>query len=151
MAYLPFVRGVTDTIGRLLKQRYDIKTVFTPLQKIAHLMRSPKDRLPYQCPGVYKIDCSCGSSYIGQTKRSIATRVTGHIKAVRDNETQKSAIAEHILQGGTQHWIELHDPTQTQVLSTVWRSHLSEDGFKLASVWPSEMFLKYRQKEHESG
>ncbi|CAH2267717.1 jg4325 [Pararge aegeria aegeria] len=26
----------------------------------------------------------------------------------RDNETQKSAIAEHILQGGTQHWIELH-------------------------------------------
>ncbi|CAH2244822.1 jg16101 [Pararge aegeria aegeria] len=116
MAYLSFVRGMTDKIGRLLKQWYDIKTAFTPIQKIVHLMRSPKDRLPYQCFGVYKIDCSCGSSYIEQTKRSIATRVIEHIKAVRDNETQKSAISEHILQGGTQHWIELHDP---KVLTTV--------------------------------
>ncbi|CAH2210482.1 jg25889 [Pararge aegeria aegeria] len=91
---------------------------------------------------------SSGCSYIGQTKRSIATRVTEHIKAVRDNETHKSAIAEHILQGGTQYWIELHDP---KVLSTdrhyiprlvreaiEIRKHTNfnrEDGFKLASVW----------------
>ncbi|CAH2242445.1 jg20445 [Pararge aegeria aegeria] len=57
-------------------------------------------------------------------------------------------MADHILQGGTQHWIELHDP---KVLSTdrhyiprlvreaieirKYNNFNREDGFKLASVW----------------
>ncbi|CAH2238886.1 jg13694 [Pararge aegeria aegeria] len=50
-----------------------------------------------------------------QTQISIATRVTLQKQVVRDNDPQKAAIAEHILQGGTQHWLQLHDP---KVLST---------------------------------
>ncbi|CAH2088741.1 unnamed protein product [Euphydryas editha] len=167
MAYLPFVKGVTDRIGTLLKKQYNIKTVFTPLQKIAQMMRSPKDRLPFQCPGVYKIDCSCGSSYIGQTKRPISTRVSEHIKAVKNNDPQKSAIAEHILHPGTNHWIELHNP---RVLSTdrhyiprlvreaieirKHRNFNRDDGFKLASMWnpvvelckPEQSRMKAKEK-----
>lgn len=82
-----------------------MKTVFTPLKKIAQYLRSPKDRFPLEKPGVYKINCSCGSSYIGQTKRIIACRVGEHIKAVKNADVHKSAIAQHLLESGSNHWI----------------------------------------------
>ncbi|RVE40688.1 hypothetical protein evm_014663 [Chilo suppressalis] len=58
---------------------------------------------------------NCGGSYSGQTKRTIACRMKEHIKAVRNNDTQKSAIAEHLIDSGSNHWIELHNP---QIIST---------------------------------
>lgn len=147
-AFLPFVKGVTDKIGRLLKKQYNIKTVYTPWKKIGNVLRSPKDYIPLQHPGVYKVDCSCGSSYIGQTKRSIATRIHEHIRAVKNNDQQKSAIAEHLLQSGSNHWIELHKP---KVLSNErhyiprlvreaieiqkYKNFNREDGFVLANAW----------------
>ncbi|KAF9813314.1 hypothetical protein SFRURICE_015796 [Spodoptera frugiperda] len=33
-------------------------------------------------PGVYMIPCDCGSSYIGETRRNITTRLKGHIRSV---------------------------------------------------------------------
>ncbi|XP_059055747.1 uncharacterized protein LOC131849649 [Achroia grisella] len=73
-AYMPYLRGITDKIGTALN-KYSIKTVYYPPSKVTNNLRSPKDKLPYEAPGVYKIDCSCGSFYIGQTKRSIAERL----------------------------------------------------------------------------
>ncbi|KAI5638761.1 hypothetical protein NE865_08645 [Phthorimaea operculella] len=146
-AFLPYVKGVTDKIGRLLG-KFSIKTVFTPFNKIGKLLRSPKDQLPLQTPGVYKVNCSCGSSYIGHTKRTIVDRMKEHIRAVKNNDAQKSAIAEHLNQAETNHWIELHNP---QVLSTErhyiprlvreaieitkYKNFNREDGFKLSSAW----------------
>ncbi|XP_049877866.1 uncharacterized protein LOC126375067 [Pectinophora gossypiella] len=93
-AFLPYLKGVTDKIGNILN-KYLIKTIFTPSKKIAQSLRSPKDCFPFESPGVYKIDCSCGSSYIGQTKRSISCRIKEHISDMKKNDVQKSAIAEH--------------------------------------------------------
>ncbi|KAI5643765.1 hypothetical protein NE865_04161 [Phthorimaea operculella] len=108
-AYLPYVKGVTDKIGTVLSKG-SIKTVFTPLSKISYSLRTPKDVIPIQNAGVYKVQCSCGKSYIGQTKRSISERVKEHIAAVKNRQTHKSAIAEHLLTSGANHWIELHAP-----------------------------------------
>ncbi|CAH0728911.1 unnamed protein product, partial [Brenthis ino] len=58
---------------------------------------TPKSVIPYQTPGVYKIDCTCGSSYIGQTKRTIAEQVKEHIATLNNCQMAKSAIAEHLL------------------------------------------------------
>ncbi|XP_059046970.1 uncharacterized protein LOC131842461 [Achroia grisella] len=93
--FLPYIKGVTDKISRLLS-KYSVDTVFTPHRKIKQMLRSPKDNFPLQHPGVYKVDCSCGSSYIGQTKRTIARRIAEHIKAIKNNDPRKSAIAEHL-------------------------------------------------------
>ncbi|XP_059049894.1 uncharacterized protein LOC131844916 [Achroia grisella] len=82
--FLPYIKGVTDKISRLLS-KYSVDTVFTPHRKIKQMLRSPKDNFPLQHPGVYKVDCSCGSSYIGQTKR-IARRIAEHIKAIKNND-----------------------------------------------------------------
>lgn len=145
--FLPYIKGITDKIGTVLKN-LSIKTVYTPLSKMSQRVRTAKDVIPFQTPGVYKVDCSCGSSYIGQTKRTIAERVKEHIAAVKNRQTNKSAIAEHLLDSGPNHWIELHEP---KILSTVGyyyqrmvreaieikkhRNFNREDGFKLSSTW----------------
>lgn len=157
-AFLPYVRGVTDRIANVLN-RYSIKTVFSPHRKVAQFLRSPKDSFPLEKPGVYKIDCSCGSTYIGQTKRTVACRVKEHIRAVKNNEPEKSAIAKHLLEAGTNHWIELHNP---QIISTErhyiprlvreaieiskYNNFNRDDGFQLSSVWNPVVRLCSNQK-----
>ena len=52
---------------------------------------------------VYKIPCSCGKEYIGETKRALGTCLKEHQAATRRGEVEKSAIAEHA-------WAEQHHP-----------------------------------------
>lgn len=111
-AFLPYVKGVTDRIGKILK-RYKIKTIFRPPQKIRQYLRSVKDNVPLQSPGVYAVPCSCGHFYIGQTKRSIGVRLKEHIKAVQNESPNKSAICEHLMDN-SDHWIRFD---QAKVLS----------------------------------
>ncbi|CAK1585035.1 unnamed protein product [Parnassius mnemosyne] len=51
-------------------KRASIKTYFKPPKKISQFLPSVKCNVPLQDAGVYKLDCECGFSYIGQTKRS---------------------------------------------------------------------------------
>lgn len=71
-----------------------------------------------------------------------------HIAAVKNRQINKSAVAEHLLDMGTNHWMELHDP---KILSTDRHYHTRvireaieikkhknfnrEDGFKLSPAW----------------
>jgi len=112
-AFLPYVEDVTDRIERLLR-RHNVKTVFKPTHQVSDLLRSVKDaRDPLSTAGVYKIPCSCGSAYIGTTKRSISTRIKEHQRNCRLGHTDKSAVAEHAFEERI-HNINFND---TQVLS----------------------------------
>lgn len=75
--------------------------MFKPPTKIRHYLRSVKDNIPLRTQGVYEVPCSCGSSYIGQTKRSIGVRLNEHVKAVRDKDVNKSAIYQHLVENDT--------------------------------------------------
>ncbi|XP_076391768.1 uncharacterized protein LOC143265172 [Megachile rotundata] len=76
--FLQYIQGTTDRIGRILR-KHNIKTVFTTHTKIGQLLTYPKDPQPQpSTPGVYKILCSCGQVYIGETGRSVNTRVKEH-------------------------------------------------------------------------
>ncbi|ETW93509.1 MAG: hypothetical protein ETSY2_51300 [Candidatus Entotheonella gemina] len=57
---------------------------------------------------MYRIPCSCGKEYIGETKRALRTRLKEHQAATRRGETEKSAIAEHA-------WAEQHCPAWDEV------------------------------------
>ena len=112
-AYLPFISGVTDRIGRILRKE-KVKTVFKPTRKIQECLRSAKDKKdPLSASGVYRIPCTCGSVYIGTTKRFINTRIKEHKANCRLGQTDKSAVAEHTLR--TDHRIKFEE---TQVLAT---------------------------------
>lgn len=78
-----------ETLGRILTKVEDL----TP----------PEER-----PGiVYKIKCICGDFYIGETQRSLTTRMEGHKAACRFAAFERSAVAEHAWQAG--HEIEWDD------------------------------------------
>nr|XP_054773554.1 uncharacterized protein LOC129281659 [Lytechinus pictus] len=46
-------------------------------------------------PGVYRIPCSCGKVYIGETGRNLTTRLKEYQNSYNKGEWEKSAIAKH--------------------------------------------------------
>uniref|UniRef100_A0A2H1X1Q7 SFRICE_037019 n=1 Tax=Spodoptera frugiperda TaxID=7108 RepID=A0A2H1X1Q7_SPOFR len=100
-AFLPYVKGVTDTIGHL----YSIRTIFRSPGQLRNLLRSSRDKDPLAIPGVYMVPCDCGSSYIGKTRRNIITRLKEHIRSVKNMDTHTSAVAEHACSAGAAHFL----------------------------------------------
>ena len=49
---------------------------------------------------IYKISCDCGDHYIGETKRTLGTRVKEHLTACKYARFERSAVAEHAWQDG---------------------------------------------------
>ncbi|CAH0715137.1 unnamed protein product, partial [Brenthis ino] len=107
-AVLPYMRGITDKIGYILK-RASFKTYFKPPKKISQFLPPVKCHIPLQDAGVYKLDCDCGLSYIGQTKRSIRTRVKEHIADVKHRRNTTSAVCKHS-QDRPSHYIRFDRP-----------------------------------------
>ncbi|XP_068083584.1 uncharacterized protein [Anabrus simplex] len=154
IAYLPYIRDVTDRIGRLL-ERHEVKTIFQPTQQLRNMLRSAKDpRDPLTSTGVYRIPCSCGAVYIGTTGRSVNTRLTEHKRNCRLGQYDKSAVAEHALLDGN-HEIRYED---TDILATTSHFHArlyreaieihkhpdnfnrKEEGLKLSKAWYTPLY-----------
>ena len=93
--FLPYIQGVSDKIVKILK-RNNISTQLYAPGTIRQGMRSVKDSIDnHQLKGVYKIDCSCGKSYIGETGRSLQTRLKEHGADIKHERSRTSAHAEH--------------------------------------------------------
>ena len=82
---LPYVKGVSERIGRVLKQQ-SLQVSYKPQRTINSLFPRPKQQEETDRPSsgvVYRINCSqCDFVYYGQTERSLKTRVSKHKKAV---------------------------------------------------------------------
>ena len=73
-----------------------ILTAFKPLVTIRQKMRTVKDKVEeHQRKGVYKVTCSCGLNYIGETGRSLKVRLREHGADIRNQRSRISALAEH--------------------------------------------------------
>ena len=77
LSILSYVKGTTDRIGRILN-KHNIRTIFKPPKKIGQILRNRKDQRSLSSAGVYKIPCTCGQVYIGETGRMINLRIKGH-------------------------------------------------------------------------
>ena len=95
---LPYVQGVSEKIGRILKQQ-KFKVAYKPQLTINSLFPRPKgqDESDRQKSGiVYKINCTqCNFVYYGQTERPLKTRIAEHKKAVASFD-QNSKVASHV-------------------------------------------------------
>ena len=93
---LPYVQGVSEKIGRILKQQ-KVKIACKPQLTINSLFPRLKERddSDRQKSGiVYKVNCTqCNFVYYGQTERSLKTRIAEHKKAGFD---QNSKVASHV-------------------------------------------------------
>jgi hypothetical protein len=106
-AFLPYIRGVTDKIAKVLKRK-EIKISFKPLITIRQRMNSVKDPIDQQQgKGIYKVSFSCGKCYIGETGRSFQVRIKEHEADIRKERTHTSALVEHSLK--TKHHVCLED------------------------------------------
>ena len=90
---LPYVRGITDALRRILLQQ-NIRVTTRPLQR---MFPSPKHQVPpeQRTNVIYNIPCSdCPWSYVIKTGRSFQTRKKEHIRNVK-NCKEGSNIAKH--------------------------------------------------------
>jgi hypothetical protein len=80
--------------NKVLKRK-EIRTSFKPLITIRQRMRSVKNPIDQrQQKGVYKVSCSCGKSYIGETGRSFQIRIKEHEGDIKNAECiHTSALA----------------------------------------------------------
>ena len=99
---LPYIKGVSEPLRRHLQQQ-GIRTVFksdTTLRSRLVLPKDPAD--PNKQDGVvYKIPCTRGKVYIGETGRPMQERMKEHDRDIRLARTQNSAVSEHA--NGTGH------------------------------------------------
>ena len=104
---LPFHPKVSYQIAGVLRKA-GMEVAFKPPRKLKSFLPNVKDRvLNCNKPGVYAIPCACGTQYIGETKRSVNTRIKEHKKCLEKCEWDKSAIAMH--HKDTKHHIRWED------------------------------------------
>lgn len=113
VALPPYVQKTGGRLSRMLA-KHKIKFVGLPPRKISSLLRPIKGYLGQRTPGVHSTFCECGQVYIGQTIRSVETRITENHRHVRLGHPDKTAVAEHRLSHS--HLIKFQD---TRILSTV--------------------------------
>ena len=89
--FLPYIKGTTHRLPKTLDKR-GFKVFFTPPNSIGKIVDSLKGPIePTYFKGVYSIPCSCSKPYIGETKRSIVTRLKEHGANLRHDRHKRSA------------------------------------------------------------
>ena len=96
MMVVPYISGLSEDIRRVC-WKFGIRTVFRSSMTLRDHLTRVKDRLPdmFQSRVVYRIPCSCGKFYIGETIRRLETRMKEHKDACEKGLTERSAVAEH--------------------------------------------------------
>ena len=76
---LPYVHEIGKKIQRMLNE-LDIKVALKPYHTIANYVPSPNNLIKEELSGlIYQVPCAdCNLIYIGQTKRSLKSRLTEH-------------------------------------------------------------------------
>ncbi|XP_011861774.1 PREDICTED: uncharacterized protein LOC105558604 [Vollenhovia emeryi] len=94
---IPYINGISEEIGRILS-KFNMNIVFTVPKKLDVIIRKGKDKIinTKQTELVYKIDCiNCDATYIGQTKRHIATRIKEHCNDIKKPTSNHSVVSKH--------------------------------------------------------
>ncbi len=91
----PYVKGFSENLERGCGN-INIRPVFKTSRTLHRLLVKVKKRIPQgKIKGViYRVQCECGSSYVGETGRTLETRLKEHKRAIRYDD-QNNGIAVH--------------------------------------------------------
>ena len=93
---ISYISGVSEDIRRICRC-FNIRVAFRSGTSLQSMLSKVKDPLPIELQSgvVYRIPCSCGKSYIGETTRRLETRLKEHRDDCRKQNLQSSAVADH--------------------------------------------------------
>ena len=147
-AKVPYVAGVSEKIAKLLRPK-GIQVAHSSRRLRNHLV-NVKDRIePEKKKGiVYKIQCSCGSNYIGESGRPKNVRLKEHVADIKFARLDKSATARHFaacagdmnpLDAKTiateDHWRKRKIREAIEIRQSRSSINLDEGGLHLSPIW----------------
>jgi len=94
---IPYINRTSHKFKHLTED-LDKKTSFYSLNKLKNIIKGQKDNIPKlsQTNLVYKLSCrDCDATYVGQTGRTLKTRISEHRNHINRNTTTQSVITEH--------------------------------------------------------
>jgi hypothetical protein len=93
---LPWIPGISPKLRTVFKNA-GYAPVFKSPKNLQNLLSSKnKPTLPVNSyPGIYKLECSCGKCYIGETGLKISSRILQHQTSAQHGKGENSAVAEH--------------------------------------------------------
>jgi len=100
---IPYISSIAKKFIQYFKNISFCKLAFTCYKKLNLFIKVHKDPLPnITRPNVvYKINClECNASNVGQTKRTLNTRISEHRNHIRRDSVQSSVITNHRLESG---------------------------------------------------
>ena len=79
LVMLPYTEGVSEDIRRVCR-KFGMKIVFRSGLSLRCMLTKVKDTLALEKRSkvVYRVPCSCGKTYIGETRRRLETRMKEH-------------------------------------------------------------------------
>ncbi|KYN08066.1 hypothetical protein ALC62_00911, partial [Cyphomyrmex costatus] len=98
---IPYIPIISDRIGKFLRDVPFLRMAYRGINKLSRFIKVQKDRLPHHLLNdvVYRIECNdCDCSYVGQTGRSLITRIKEHKNHINRNTSQHSVITQHRLE-----------------------------------------------------
>jgi hypothetical protein len=100
---MPYIQGLSEQITRHVKQtlKNNVRVVFSNDNSVRkHLMRVKPKMKPLLKNCIYKVTCSCGAVYIGQTRRALMRRIREHIRDMEKEQNvynkNHNQIAHHV-------------------------------------------------------
>ena len=98
---ISYFGGVSEKFKKL-SHIHGFNIAYKPMNTMNKFIKTGKDSLSkHEKSGlVYKINCkNCESSYVGQTKRKLKTRIKEHKAHVRKPSSEISVVSRHRLSG----------------------------------------------------
>ncbi|KYN50317.1 hypothetical protein ALC62_11555, partial [Cyphomyrmex costatus] len=99
---VPFIRGISEKVVDVVNVS-DTLIGHSTLNRLDKFIKVQKDITNQNCKNhvVYKIKCrDCESTYVGQTKRQLQTRIKEHRNNIRLDSSKHSVIFQHIIEYG---------------------------------------------------
>jgi hypothetical protein len=93
---IPYIKGLSEKMRRI-NNKFRIRTAFKNNKTIRSVVTGlrPNNSEYKTKNAVYKIGCSCGRNYYGQTSRPTLVRMNEHRKLLSKGEQKNSKLVEH--------------------------------------------------------
>jgi len=107
---VPYIKYISNSLESVLK-KFNCPMAFTIPNTLNIFIKTGKDNIDRssRCNVVYRIDCQdCKASYVGQTKRRLATRIKEHKNDINKKSGTLSVISSHRLQNHEFDWEGVH-------------------------------------------